>query len=101
MTYAAAPTVAPTTVSPSYTAYPSQSVIQPAVTAGSYYLSSNNLQTASSMIAYPSAGAYNFTAAPVSIAAPVATEVKAQETKSETNVEVKKVKAKKTKKGCC
>jgi len=100
MTYAAAPTVAPTTVSPSYAAYPSQSVIQPAVTAGSYYLPSNNLQTASSMIAYPSAGAYNFTAAPVTIAAPVAAEVKAEETTSETKV-VKKVKAKKTKKGCC
>jgi hypothetical protein len=89
MTYAAAPTT--TTKAPSYVAAPSMSMIQPAAAAGSYYMPSNNLKTASSMVAYPSAGAYNFTAEPVNVAAPVASA-----TKTET-----KVKAKKTKKGCC
>merc|ERR1719263_1304251 len=102
MSYATSPTIAPTTVVPSYAAAPSQSVIQPALTTGSYYLPSTNLQQTASMVAYPSAG-YTFSAAPVTVAAPVTAGVEAEEkteTKEESEKE-KKVVKKKAKKGCC
>merc|ERR1719329_2091593 len=102
MSYAAAPTI----VMSNYTAPISESVIQPAVTVGSYYMDSN-LQQTSSMIAYPG---YTV-AAPVTVAEPTATPAETKtETKSDAKTDAKTEekqpqkkakKVKKQKKGCC
>merc|ERR1740117_1892732 len=99
MTYAA-PQV--TTRAASYRAPVTQTIAAPQMTyaapqmtyaapqTASYYQPAS-LQAASSMVAYPSSGDFQFTAAPAAVAA----------TTTETRVEVKKVKAKKAKGGCC